>query len=154
MFNQKRTGIAIIVFSAALFIAILLESLAYQAVNIIVHTGCNLPDGVCPASALLPYESYIPLIISVLLGIFGTYMIHSSRQPAIRAKPAPSGMADDESMVYSLLAKSGAMLQSDLVQKSGIQKVRMTRILDKLEAKQLVERQRRGMTNLVKLKSE
>ena len=44
------------------------------------------------------------------------------------------------------------MFQSELVEKTGHTKVKMTRILDKLEAKGLIERRRKGMTNLVFLK--
>jgi len=42
--------------------------------------------------------------------------------------------------------------ESDLVEKSGLSKVRITRILDKLEARGVLERRRRGMTNAVVLK--
>jgi uncharacterized membrane protein len=45
------------------------------------------------------------------------------------------------------------MFQSTLMEKLGIGKVGITRLLDKLEAKQLIERKRRGMNNIVVLKN-
>ena len=44
------------------------------------------------------------------------------------------------------------MFQSALMEKIDIGKVKMTRLLDKLEAKQFIERKRRGMNNIVVLK--
>jgi uncharacterized membrane protein len=44
------------------------------------------------------------------------------------------------------------MYQSDLVGKTGFPKAKVTRCLDALENKKLVERKRKGMGNLVLLK--
>jgi uncharacterized membrane protein len=44
------------------------------------------------------------------------------------------------------------MFQSDIIEKTKLNKVKITRILDSLEAQNLIERKRRGMTNLVILK--
>jgi len=53
-----------------------------------------------------------------------------------------------------LLIKEGkAMFQSDLMEKLEIGKVKTTRLLDKLESKQLIERKRRGRNNIVVLRS-
>ena len=46
------------------------------------------------------------------------------------------------------------MFQADLIEKTGFSKARMTRIVDKLEGNDLVERKRRGMTNVVVLKED
>ena len=44
------------------------------------------------------------------------------------------------------------MFQSDLVEKSEFPKAKVSRILDKMEARGLLERKRRGMANAVVLK--
>ena len=44
------------------------------------------------------------------------------------------------------------MFQATLKEKLDVGKVKLTRLLDKLEAKQLIERKRRGMNNLVVLR--
>ena len=58
-----------------------------------------------------------------------------------------------EKEVVDLLLKEGnAMFQADLMEKLNIGKVGVTRLLDRLEAKQIIERKRRGMNNIVVLK--
>lgn len=60
----------------------------------------------------------------------------------------------DERKVISLLKDSnGSILQNDLVLKLGESKVRVTRMLASLEAKQLIVKERHGMTNRIKLVS-
>ncbi len=61
-------------------------------------------------------------------------------------------MEEKEKEVVKLLEKEKAIFQRTLMEKLGIGKVGMTRILDKLEAKQIIERKRRGMNNIVVLK--
>ena len=63
------------------------------------------------------------------------------------------GLDAKEKEVMNLILKEGkAMFQADLMEKLEIGKVGMTRLLDKLEAKQFIERKRRGMNNIVVLK--
>ena len=57
-----------------------------------------------------------------------------------------------EKATIKLLQDHGATFQADLKEKLEIGKVGMTRLLDKLEAKQFIERKRRGMNNIVVLK--
>ncbi len=154
MLEKKRTGLIIVGFSIVLFVAIIFESMAFQQVNVIVHAGCNLPEAVCPANNPLPYESFVPLTVNTLLLVFGLHMVFMSNEKPIKAKPVPAGLDDEEKRVYRMISDSGAMLQSEIIEKTQIGKVKMTRILDKLEAKQVIERQRRGMTNLVKIKTD
>ena len=44
------------------------------------------------------------------------------------------------------------MFQADLIEKLNLGKVKVSRILDRLENKNLIERKRRGMNNLIVLK--
>ena len=44
------------------------------------------------------------------------------------------------------------MFQSSLVNETKLSKVKVTRILDRLEGKSLIERKRRGMSNVIILK--
>jgi uncharacterized membrane protein len=71
-----------------------------------------------------------------------------------RKKIDKSKLDKSEKEVVELLEKeSGGMFQADLKERLGIGKVKITRLLDKLEAKQIVERKRRGMNNIVILKN-
>lgn len=56
----------------------------------------------------------------------------------------------EEQRLYTLLVENnGSLYQSDLVSKTGFSKVQITRILDRLEGVGIIERKRRGMTNVV-----
>ncbi|MFH1836383.1 MAG: MarR family transcriptional regulator [Methanobacteriota archaeon] len=62
-------------------------------------------------------------------------------------------LKESEKDVYSLLMESGGtMFQGEVVEKSGLSKVKVSRTLDKLESRRLVERRRRGLTNIIVLK--
>ena len=71
---------------------------------------------------------------------------------------ADTGIAIDaldktEKEVIKLLQnEGGAIFQASLMEKMNIGKVKTTRLLDKLEAKQLIERKRRGMNNMIVLR--
>ena len=63
------------------------------------------------------------------------------------------GLRDDEKTVYKMMVDAGGtMFQSEIVEKIGWSKVKVTRTLDKLESRRLLERRRRGLTNIVVLK--
>jgi uncharacterized membrane protein len=62
-------------------------------------------------------------------------------------------LAGDEKNIYEkIVASEGVVFQSELVEQSGFPKAKVSRILDKMEAKGLLERKRRGMANAVVLK--
>ena len=62
-------------------------------------------------------------------------------------------LKDDEQKIYKAIIESdGIINQSELVEKTGISKSNVSRVLDLLESKGLVERRRRGMGNIVLLK--
>jgi len=58
----------------------------------------------------------------------------------------------DERTLYQLVASSGGeILQKDIVAKKIFSKAKVTRLLDKLEEKRVIVRERHGMTNKVKI---
>lgn len=61
----------------------------------------------------------------------------------------------DEKRLYRLIEEAnGAIFQADLVEKSGFSKVKVSRVLDRLEGRDLIVRRRRGMTNMVVISRE
>ncbi len=81
---------------------------------------------------------------------------HSSITPSREPTYAPLDLEQldvDEKKVYQQLKEhQGSLYQSDLLKQLATSKVHLTRILDKMESKQILERKRRGMTNIVVLK--
>ena len=59
---------------------------------------------------------------------------------------------DEKEIVKLIIAEGGTIFQSQLVEKSGFSKSKVSLILDRLEAQRILERKRRGMTNAVVLK--
>ena len=74
-------------------------------------------------------------------------------QKARKKKIDLSGLDSVEKKAIKILQReSGAFFQKSLMEELDVGKVKMTRMMDKLEAKQIVERKRRGMNNIVVLK--
>lgn len=83
-----------------------------------------------------------------------TAMRASSPKEEIHSKPKKEvdhkQLSLEEQRLYHLLVENnGSLYQSDLVNKTGLSKVQITRILDRLEGAGIIERKRRGMTNVV-----
>lgn len=104
----------------------------------------------CPA-----HQSNTSWLVMVAFGFgvlivgAGLYQYFSAR----KGKVILPKMDGEEKQVYNFLkGKDGSAYQSDLIKETGFSKVKLTRTLDKLESKGVVERKRRGMTNIVVLK--
>ena len=64
-----------------------------------------------------------------------------------------SKLTDEEKKFYEVIkSNGGSVYQSDLIKEIGFSKVKTTRILDHLETRGIIERKRRGMTNIIFLK--
>ena len=88
----------------------------------------------------------------VVLGT-GVYLLFIQGREEKTVKVDFSKLDEDEKRVYTLLKeRDGSLYQSDLVKETGFSKVKMTRLLDKMAAKNIIDRKRRGMTNIIVLK--
>lgn len=79
---------------------------------------------------------------------------NKKRRKAHTTAPKPNVfLTSEERFIWNILKKNnGTLLQARLILLSGLSKVKVTRILDKLETKGLIERRRVGMSNVVILK--
>lgn len=148
-------------------IGILLISLSVAFVLVLISftnelmsmTTCPTEEelGFCPHSGNIPPQTFFgSIIILILIGI-GVFLILSPKKvrevKRVSWKKTLKGLGDDEQKIYRTIADSeGVIFQSELIEKTGFSKVKVTRILDKLEAKGILERRRRGMSNIVLLK--
>jgi len=58
----------------------------------------------------------------------------------------------DEKIILSLVVDAGgSIFQSDIVERSGFSKGKVSLVLDRLEARGIIQRKRSGMTNLVSI---
>ncbi|MBI4438715.1 MarR family transcriptional regulator [Candidatus Woesearchaeota archaeon] len=167
MTATRNIGIALIATSIALmlFLAAIKINSDEQAAYLCDAFHQNQLDmSECPAHKKSNTWFIIPsfaLAFAILLS--GAYMAFMAKETmteeaphlaqSTARKPANPNLEGEEKQVYTLIAESnGSMYQSDLAKETGYSKVKTTRILDKLESKGLIERRRRGMTNIVVLK--
>ena len=155
--QRKRLGLALIGLAAGLFFVVLSLTLYVINVNNFLHSDCPLPPGVCPLHKAVPAESLFGFGIDGILAAIGLFLFFSKEQQTQivnkdKLKSISDSLEGDDRKIFGMVIDSGAIFQSELVEKSGVTKVKVTRILDKLEAKGLIERKRRGMTNIVMLK--
>lgn len=60
---------------------------------------------------------------------------------------------DEKAIVTLIIAEGGTIFQTQLVEKSGYSKTKVSLVLNRLEARNVVERRRHGMSNVIVLKS-
>jgi len=106
----------------------------------------------------------IIVIASIILGVSGAYLLFLdlAEKPAgklvleerkKRWEEIAKTLKEDERKIYEAIIESGGIVQqSELPEKTGLSKASVSRVLDLLESKGLVERRRRGMENIVLLK--
>jgi uncharacterized membrane protein len=157
--ENKHVGFLVIGVAILLIIIIFLFQTALKE---IVVASCGAEHAtVCPMNNSITQQTYLSLAIVGILIVIGFVLIFTEPKEKIIIKKIKerkkridlSKLDKDEKRVINLLLKENkAMFQATLKEKLDVGKVKLTRLLDKLEAKQLVERKRRGMNNLVVLK--
>lgn len=155
MINTRHAGYVFIAFGIVLFVFIAWVTSYLLSVNSLLHKSCNLDAAVCPFVGF-PIQSVLGFIVVAALFavgiIFVSYFKREEKAKKITTAEKQTfvkAMTEDEKKIYEIVLSSGALFQSDIVEKSNINKVKVSRILDKLEGKGLVERRRRGMSNVI-----
>ena len=145
-------GIGIIVSALALIFNFTLKK--------IVSATCTHGSS-CSMYDTMSSQLWISLVLAGIILAIGLVMIFSKPYERIIVKKEKqkknkidkTKLDLQEKRLIDILEKEGAIFQATLMEKLGIGKVGITRLLDKLEAKQLIERKRRGMNNIVVLKN-
>jgi predicted transcriptional regulator len=150
---------------SVLIVAIII--LFNQGMTSIVNETCSHGPS-CGMYKTINTQTYLSFAIAGIVLIIGLFMIFSKENEKIvikKIKPTANiepkkfnkksleNLDKDEKEIMNLLLENkGNMLQSDIIQKTNLNKVKMTRILDGLESQGIIERKRRGMTNIVVMK--
>ena len=159
--ENKHVGLLII------GIAIVMASIVgifNSALNNVVGATCSHGTS-CGMYDTLRTQTWLSLAIVGVIVAIGLFIMFSKPKIEIQEKIVVKkikekkkklnleGLDSKEKEAMNLLLLEGkAMFQADLMEKLEIGKVGMTRLLDKLEAKQFIERKRRGMNNIVVLR--
>jgi hypothetical protein len=136
-----------------------------RALTDIVNTACE-HGPTCPMWGNIRFQTNVGIGIMIFVAIVALYLIFFAREKIeqtvvkqeIKEKEVKqehyeeelNKLNKDERKILELVIDSkGTIFQSALVEQSGFTKVKVTRILDALEGRKLIERKRRGMTNVV-----
>ncbi|MEK6918831.1 MAG: MarR family transcriptional regulator [Nanoarchaeota archaeon] len=159
--ENKNVGWLIIGISVLIIGIIFLFNTAMKD---IVDSTCTVEhlDGFCPAYETITQQTYLSLAIVGVLVIIGFVLVFNKpkerviirkvKEKIITKKLDESHLDNQEKEILKILKENKAVFQADLIDKTGISKVGMSRILDRLENRGFIERKRRGMNNIVVLK--
>ncbi len=158
--TTKQAGWTLIILSLLLILLVAKIKIDHDARDAFLCQAYHqIPDAdmtQCPVhQSNTSWYFLLGFVILAALGILGIILLlFSKRMETSGQKKADiSKLDEEEQRIYTRLQeKEGSMYQSDLVKETGFTKVHVTRILDKLEGKGIIERKRRGMTNIVVLK--
>jgi uncharacterized membrane protein len=156
--NNKQLGFIIVGFSAILGTIIYFFN---RALTQIVSQSCD-HGATCPMWGSLSFHTNLTVALTIIILAIGLYFIFFGEKhdkitkeikKQIKKMTIPQELNPDEKQVMQIIInEEGTIFQSTLVEKTNHSKVKITRILDKLEGKNIIERKRRGMTNVVILK--
>ncbi|MDP2906564.1 MAG: MarR family transcriptional regulator [Nanoarchaeota archaeon] len=170
---MRNRIVGIMVIGIALLIGFIIFSFN-RALTSIVNETCTHGE-TCAMWGTIDFQTNIGIGIMAFIILVGIYLVFFGREEKIitkirmikpqvgqvepkkitkeNYKDVMKDLDDDEKSVFEKIIESeGSIFQSELVEKTSMPKVKITRVLDKLEGKGLIERKRRGMTNIVILK--
>ena len=161
MNTQKKLGFTLITISLVLIVLLSYLKSDMDSKNLFlceaVAANPDLKMEDCPAhNNDTSWVLFVSFGLSILLLSSGIFLIFLQQKKTIEKKPEKKVMPNldkEEQKIYDMLFENeGSLYQSILVKKTGYSKVKITRILDKMESSEILERKRRGMTNIVVLK--
>ncbi|HNR44392.1 MAG TPA: MarR family transcriptional regulator [Methanofastidiosum sp.] len=152
-----------------IFVALLMGFIIFsfnRAMTEIVNTSCEHGSS-CPMWGTIDFQTNVSIAIMSFVVIIGIYLIFFGKEERNPAKgeikdasikkeayeKIMKTLNDEEKTVLErIIDANGTIFQSGLTDETNFNKVKVTRILDKLEGRGIIERRRRGMTNVVILK--
>jgi uncharacterized membrane protein len=162
MMMTRKIGIVIITLSIALLATLFLIKGEIDSQSLFlcesVASNPSIEMSQCPAhtgnfSWMLVGASGIVFLL-LGMGSYITMMEQATEKRKCEFKKIDEAKFDaEEKRLYRLIKDGeGSRYQMDLRKETQWSKVKITRILDRLETKGIIERKRRGMTNIIFLK--
>ncbi len=168
---MKNRIIGLIVIGIAFLIGFIIYSFNRALATIVASTCVH--GSSCPMWETIGFQTKVSLGIMLFVVFIGLYLIFFGKEEHIITKvkrlkqqiglagPTKDNyqkimaqLSEEERLIFEkIIAVHGTIFQSVLADKTQFTKVKVTRVLDKLEGRGLIERKRRGMTNVVILKS-
>lgn len=167
---MKNRIVGVLIIGIAILIGFIIFLFNKALADIVGSTCVHGPS--CSMWTTIGFQTNVGIGIMIFIVIIGLYLIFFGKEEKIITKIKtvkqqiePRKMtkgnyekifktlaSDEREVLKKIIESEGTMFQAEIVDKTGFPKVKVTRILDRLEGKGLVERKRRGMTNIVVLK--
>jgi hypothetical protein len=160
--KNRSVGFLIVGISVMIVVIIMLFNTGLK--DIVDETCDHGPT--CEMYDTVWLQTNLSLAIAGLVLFIGLFLIFSKETEKIvekivvkrikekKKKISLVGLDSVEKNVVKILQREGgAFFQKSLMEELEVGKVKMTRMMDKLEAKQIIERKRRGMNNIIVLKN-
>ncbi len=149
-------GISIVLIGIVFLFKTSLEDYIYTTCPLLHNTDATE----CPATRTLNQQAYLAYFLVSVIAIIGLILAIIKPEKIIVIKKVKDKKVEidtkefskEEKNIIILLSKEKTMFQADLIEKTQMSKAKITRILDKLENKNIIERKRRGLTNIVVFK--
>jgi len=156
--KNKNVGVLIVGIAVMIGVIILLFN---SGLKNIVDQTCDHGTS-CTMYDTISVQTNLSLAVAGLVLLIGLFFIFSKESERIVVKKVNgtprrkridlTGLDSEERKVVEILRReNGGEFQKSIMEELGVGKVKMTRLMDKLEAKGLVERKRRGMNNIIVL---
>ncbi len=167
---MKNRAVGILILTIAILVGFIIFSFN-QALSTIVNTACSHGFS-CPMWGTIEFQTNVSIGIMIFIIVIGLYLIFFGKEEkivtkvkTIKQKIEPKKIIkesyqkimknlnkDEKFVLEKIIESEGTIFQSELVEKTKFTKVKISRILDRLEGKGLIEKRRRGMANIVILK--
>lgn len=160
--ENKNVGFMIVGIASIMFLIVIIFSSTLKEAS---QKDCILIHGTdtCPMYDTITKQTYMAVFLVIIMGIIGLALIFSKpserivikriKEKQIKRKFNDLNLKPEEKIILKLIQKDGTIFQAEIIEKTGFGKAKVSRILDKLEGKDFIERKRRGMTNVVVLKN-
>jgi len=158
--ENKNVGYLILGISLIIILVIFLFN---SALKEIINSNCTMQGHEsCTMYDTLTKQTYLSLGIVGILILVGLVLVFTKPKEKIIIKKIKekqeqksydlTDLRKEEKQIFNTIKENKTIFQADLIEKSGFGKAKISRILDRLENKDLIERKRRGMTNVVVMK--
>lgn len=141
-----------------------------RTLNELAAGSCT--DAACPHEKIVETQNIIIAALILAIGALALWIFFQIRksekaaygkaggkegrqghQPSYALRNKNLDLPEEERKILSFIeSKQGSVFQSEIVKFTGFTKVKVSRILDRMEQKGIIERKRRGMANLVVLR--
>jgi DNA-binding transcriptional ArsR family regulator len=164
---DKNAGVALATVMLALSLFIVALKLVQPASIRVVVSASNGTETLTSIPGLYTFTDMLTVSVSMLLaGLCVSYLVFSTRETSEQPigqtllderrtgwESLSKTLKEDEATVYqAILDAGGVMNQGDIGTKVGLSKTTVSRTLELLESRGLIEKRRRGMGNVILLK--